>query len=1183
LSRFKQSILHPFAIDILKRPFSFSTVCNLDWSVKIAIGERNQMTKSIADWLDDVGLGKYAKEFESQDIGLDILDQLTECHLKEIGISLGDRLRLLNVINAKAAQENQAAPVAQPASITPIPSTENQVKAETPRSDAERRPLTVMFCDLANSTALSTQLDPEDLQDVIRAYQDASAECVRKYEGYVAKYMGDGILVYFGYPKSLERNGERAVRSALDIIEAMTGLNQTLGKDKDIEIAARVGIATGTVMVGEVVGEGMAQERTVIGEAPNMAARLQSLAGRNGIVVGSLTKEISGDVFLYEDMGIHKLKGIPEPVQTWSVTGLRDDNERSNADDHDAIIRPALVGRDEEIGLLSRAWQSTKGEARGQVVSLSGEAGIGKSSLIDGLKAQVQADGWPFLTMRCSPYHTNSALYPVVEHFKRLARWQPEDDEMTRLDKIERMLGRYAQPNSEAVPLMAAFLSVPVPEDRHPPLTVSPQQQKQLTQDMIVGITMEVVERGAFLHMWEDLHWADPSTLELISLLIEQAPTTGLLIMLTARPEFIPPWPMRSHIMPITLNRLERTHAAALVVRLAGEKPLPDEVVDYIVTKTDGVPLYVEELTKTILVSDILRDTGGRFELTGPLASLTIPDTLQESLMARLDRLPKVREVAQLGSVLGREFAYSMISGLSVLDDTMLQEGLGQLVENELLYQRGRPPLAKYIFKHALVQDAAYASLLRRTRQQFHLQAAELLEANFPDIVETSPEIVAQHYSEAGVPEQAVVYWQRAGQRSAERFAHSESISHFRHVLAQNSKLTDSPKRTRVALLAQIAIAGALSWTAGPGAAEVGEAYTQARNLADEIDDNRLRARVLMGSMAYFKMRGEWSQAEILAKKLLDNALQTQAPADLLPAYVSLGECYFWQGRMSEAMEYINQAMIFENQISEAVNTIHTSPWARIAAHSYSAWIVMMQGDGAETMVRHKKAISLSEELSHPFSRAFALHFAAHNSIMLRLPQDALKYSDAEVALATEQKFSAHVSGGKIYHGIAMDMAGTDDDPIEEIREGIVGWQQSGGETALSIYEANLASILAKHGHIEAAWKLILQARYRMEKSDERIYQSDILRRQGEIALGQNNEALKSKACEYFNEAIMIARKQNTRFFELRACVSLARLWQQQGKNSDARNLLTPVFDRFTEGYDTADLNDAKALLDKLV
>ncbi|PPR20529.1 MAG: Adenylate cyclase 1, partial [Alphaproteobacteria bacterium MarineAlpha10_Bin1] len=644
--------------------------------------------------MERLGLAKYGDVFADNDIGTDILADLTEEHLKELGVSIGDRLRLLKAIRNDLGSSPEAD---APASTSPVEATQPAAQAS---DNVERRPLTVMFCDLADSTALSTRLDPEDLQDIIRAYQETCAEHIQEYGGYIAKYMGDGILVYFGYPKSLERNAERAVRSALAIVEAMAGLNQTIGRDQDIEIAVRIGIATGTgtVMVGEVIGEGMAQERTVVGEAPNMAARLQGLAGRNGIVIGPLTKDLTGDGFECKDTGSQELKGIAGLVQTWEVLGLRDDGALEADGDElgGNVAVPELVGRDEETGLLRRAWQSVKEEGRGQVVTINGEPGIGKSVLVDGLRAVVFAEGLPQLILRCSPYHINSALHPVIEHLRRLARWQTEDSAGARFEKLEAMLEAYEQPLDEAVPLLADLLSVAVPEGRYQPLDLTPKQQKQRTQDVIVAMVLEAAERQPTLQLWEDLHWADPSTLEFIGLLIDQAPTAALLIVATARPDFVAPWQARSHITPLTLNRLEIQHAAALVARLADMKALPAEVVDHIVTKADGVPLYVEELTKTILASDILRDAGDHYKLTGPLSSLSIPDTLQESLMARLDRLPQVRELAQLGSVLGREFAYEMISGLSTADESDLQDGLGQLVDAELLYQRGRPPRARY-------------------------------------------------------------------------------------------------------------------------------------------------------------------------------------------------------------------------------------------------------------------------------------------------------------------------------------------------------------------------------------------------------------------------------------------------------------------------------------------------------
>ncbi len=1140
------------------------------------------MSKSIAEWLDDAGFGKYADAFKSHDIGFDILDALTEDHLKEIGLSLGDRLRLLRVIGRKDEKNKQTVLAAPAATPVPTPSSEDISRSDNRQSDAERRPLTVMFCDLADSTALSTKLDPEDLQDVIRAYQDASTECVRNYEGFVAKYMGDGILVYFGYPKALERNGERAVHSALEIVEAMTSLNQTLGKDKGIEIAVRVGISTGTVMVGEVVGKGMAQERTVIGEAPNMAARLQGLAGRNGIVVGSLTKEISGDLFTYEDMGIHQLKGISEPAQAWSVTGVREDSEKASADDHDAITRPALVGRDEEIGLLGRAWQSTKGEGRGQVVTLSGEAGIGKSSLIDGLKGQVRTDGWPFLTMRCSPYHTNSALYPVVEHFKRLARWQPDDSEAIRFDKIERMLDRYIQPNSETVPLMAAFLSVPVPEDRYPPPTLSPQQQKQQTQDVIVGITMEVAERGAFLHMWEDLHWADPSTLELIGLLIDQAPTAGLMMVLTSRPEFAPPWPMRSHITPITLNRLERTHAAALVARLVGEKPLPNEVVDHIITKTDGVPLYVEELTKTILGSDILRDSGNRFELTGPLASLAIPDTLQESLMARLDRLPNVREIAQLGSVLGREFAYEMISGLSTSGDSILQDSLGQLVEAELLYQRGRPPQAKYIFKHALVQDAAYASLLRRTRQHHHQHVAELLEAKFPDIVENQPELIARHYFEAGLNHRAIDYLQKAGERSLFRSANEEAIAHLGKGLEIISGMPESPELDQRELNMLLMSVAALVAVRGYAAPEVEVAHRRALELCRKLGDIDKEFSVMLGQILYHFLQSEMLLAREVAEQAVSLAGNCQNTGFDLAAQRPLGLVACFQGELEYSVTCFDKVVAGYDIDIHGVSAFHRSGSDfGVAALATSGFALLPLGYADQAMHRTEEGMALSYKLDHPVSVVYATWVA---SLVLRErgeSEAALEQIAACSAIAEDKGFPQYIAWVTSMRGGVLLDQGNVVEAIEESRRGIDLNLAIGTRLFSPYWYSILAEALGRNGQLDEGMTLLEEAFDHVGCTGEHWGESALYRVKGKLLLaGDNVDQVQAAAC--FAKAMEIAQLQKARTWELRAAADLARLWQEQGEKEKALKLLSPVYGWFTEGFETADLKNAKALMHEL-
>ncbi len=755
------------------------------------------MANDVKRWLEDLDLERYVETFETNAIEMELLTDLGDADLEKMGVAaLGHRKKLL-----RAIAELAGAPASTPSSAEKALS-----------GQAERRNLTVMFCDLADSTALSTQLDPEDLQDVIRAYQERATDIIREYEGFVAKYMGDGILIYFGYPKSLERNAERAVRSALEIVEAMVGLNADVGRSKGADLSVRIGIATGLVVVGEIVGEGLAQERTVVGEAPNVAARLQDIAQRDGIVVESLSKEVAGEAFVYEDLGLHELKGIAGSVQAWAVAGLKD--VVGHGADHDKIdsagVMPVLIGREEEIGLLQRAWQSTKDEGRGQVVTISGEAGIGKSVLIEELRADVHAEGLPQMALRCSPYHTGSALYPIVEHFKRFAGWQPEDSAETRLGKLEEMLERFDQALGETVPMLAGLLSLPLPEDRYPPLALSPEQRRQQTQDAIVAIILEQAKRQALLQVWEDLHWADPSTLELLGFLIEQVPAAPLLMVLTSRPDFAPPWSPRAYITPITLNRLEHLHTEALVARIAAMKSLPGEVVDHIVTKTDGVPLYVEELTKTILASNILSDTGEGLELTEPLSSLAIPGTLQESLMARLDQLPDIREVAQLGSVLGREFDYEMVQAIASIKEATLQNGLDQLVAAELLQQRGRPPRAKYIFKHALIRDAAYESLLKSRRRELHRRVAQV----HLDQATDQATLVAYHLEQAEDLDQAFSYRLRAAEQASGLHSVWEVVSEFWSALNLLDRMPGSPEieTHRINILLSLVEHGAYFW-----------------------------------------------------------------------------------------------------------------------------------------------------------------------------------------------------------------------------------------------------------------------------------------------------------------------------------------------------------------------------------
>jgi class 3 adenylate cyclase len=646
----------------------------------------------------------------------------------------------------------EAGMTADPSGPSSPPRQLETVPTEPRAPEAERRQLTVLFCDLVDSTVLASQLDPEEWREVVRAYQETCATVIARYEGHIAQYLGDGLLVYFGYPQAHEDDAQRAVRTGWGIIEAVGPLKRRLAQDKGIPLAVRIGIDTGLVVVGEI-GSGGRPEQLALGETPNVAARLQGLAAPDTVVISAATHRLVQGYFTVEPLGPQPLKGVAAPVPVYRI--LETSTALSRLDVAGVTGLTPLVGRESEVALLLERWEQSQA-GQGQVVLLSGEAGIGKSRLVEVLRQRVVSAGSPRIMLRCSPYHTQSALYPVIQHLHRVLDWRRDETPAATLDTLERLLQASGLAPGVAVPLLAALLSVPIAEGRYPPLGLTPQQQRQRTLDTLTTWLLAEAERQPVLVVWEDLHWADPSTLELLGLLIDQVPTARMLTFVTYRPEFRPPWAPRSHLTQLTVGRLSPPQVETMVRQLTGDKSLPAGVLAQVVAKTDGVPLFVEELVKMLLESGLVREEGDRYGLTGPLTPLAIPATLQDSLMARLDRLSTARTVAQLGSVLGREFPYALVRAVAPLDEATVQRGLAQLVEAELLYQRGRPPQARYVFKHVLIQETAYQSLLKSTRQQAHQRTAQVLAAQFPELVETQPELLAYHYTEAGLGAQAL-------------------------------------------------------------------------------------------------------------------------------------------------------------------------------------------------------------------------------------------------------------------------------------------------------------------------------------------------------------------------------------------------------------------------------------------
>ena len=760
----------------------------------------------VGDWLRGLGLGQYEAVFRQSEIDGEVLPELTDQHLKDLGVSLGHRLKILRAIQALLG----TAPSLEQPTVKPEPKAHDTV---------ERRQLTVMFCDLVGSTAMSARLDPEDMRGIIGAYHKCCASLIERNGGFVAKYMGDGVLTYFGYPQAHEHDAERAVRAGLAIVEAAPKLDTTAAAPLHV----RVGIATGIVVVGDLLGSGEAQERGVVGDTPNLAARLQSIASPDSVVIAEGTRKLLGDLFELVDLGPQDLRGVAGPTRAWAA--LRESAQESRFEALHAGGLIPLVGREEETELLLRRWAEAKA-GEGQVVLISGEAGIGKSRLTAALLERLA--GEPHVRMRyfCSPQYVDSALYPIIGHMDRAARLLREDDTKTKLDKLDALLATSSTSREDAA-LLAEMLSLPN-DGRYPALELAPQQRRQKTMEALIG-QIEVISRHTpALMIFEDAHWADPSSLELFGRLVDKINALRVLLFVNFRPEFAAPWPGRPHVTALTINRLAPREAMALVDRVAGDKPLPANVRQDIIERADGIPLFVEEMTKAVLEAEG-EGAAARAIASIPSPALAVPASLHASLMARLDRLGKAKGVAQIGAAIGREFSYALLAPVTRLPERELAAALDRLLQSGLMSREGVPPHATYLFKHALVQDAAYGTLLREQRRALHSRIAEALENEFATIVEAQPELLARHCTEAGLIERAANLWGMAGQRSLARSALIEAEAQFRRALDQIAALPGTPDLRREQINSRIGLANTLIYTRGYSAPETEDALEQAR------------------------------------------------------------------------------------------------------------------------------------------------------------------------------------------------------------------------------------------------------------------------------------------------------------------------------------------------------------------
>ncbi|MGA8969421.1 MAG: AAA family ATPase [Pseudolabrys sp.] len=1115
----------------------------------------------VGGWLRNLGLGQYESAFIENAIDTDVLPELTEGDLEKLGIPLGDRKRLIKAIKATAG--------ASPSALIPGEVDENAPSDSSPVVAAERRHLTVMICDLVGSTALSARLDPEDMGAVIDAFQAACARITLAYDGFLADFRGDGILAYFGYPRAHEDDAERTVRAGLDIAAAVARL-KTRAEEP---LSVRIGIATGLVVVGSLGGDGGLREHAVVGDTPSLAARLQALAEPGTVVVAASTRRLLGDLFHLRDLGLHKVKGIAEPIAAWAVEGVSASESRFEAV-HAAGLTD-LIGREDEIDfLLKRQRLAWKG--KGQIVLISGEPGIGKSRLAAALEERIADEPYAALRYQCSPHYTNSALYPFIAQLERAAGFKADDTSEQRLDKLEALLAITASRVQDTAPLFAALLSIPF-GDRYPKLALNPSQQRRRTFAALLNQFESLARQKPILLLFEDAHWADATSLELLGLTVDRVRKLPVLALVTLRPEFEPPWVGLPDVGTLTLGRLDRSNVESMVTQVTHGRALPTEVMNQIVAKTDGNPLFVEELTKAVLEGDILVKDADGYRLQGPLPPLAIPATLQDSLMARLDRLAPVKEIGQIGAAIGREFSYPLMRELVGRDEPALKRALAKLEQAELVFRRGEPPEAIYSFKHALVRDAAYETLLKSRRQQLHGQIARTMVDKFPDIVVSQPEIVAHHFTEAGLVEPAIEYWLKAGNLALSRSANA-AVGHLKRGLKQIPNIDDPMLRNKWELLLQTSLGNSLQATQGWSADSVKHAYTRALQLCKEsgLDEHTFPA--VFGLWTWNFLRAALGEAQALAEHLLSTAENVDDSVRKVLAHEALGFTLFAQGKFDAAHAELQRSIGLCEDSKATVYLDVAAHDPRVHVRSYDSMALWFLGYPDQALRICAEARRYADASQHPYSEAM------ERTISLRVHQfrgEAVIVAsqvNAAIALCEEHEFGHYLAMALILRGWATAQQGEFDKGIAEIREGLEKERATGALLLESYSLGLLADACIKNERYGQAFDALHQAQLRLdEENSERFYAAEIYRLLGETYLRSHQDL--DQAEHFFSKGLKVAREQKAKSLELKLCLSIYDLYEQRKSAEKYRSELGEIFGSFSEGFETTDLIEAKARL----
>jgi class 3 adenylate cyclase/predicted ATPase len=1122
---------------------------------RVRVSAMAEPTTDLAEWLGRHGLSQYVQTFTENHIEYSVLPDLTEDDLKKLGVSLGHRKKLLRAIQSLIGAGQRTGATTAISNVTEVQDRE-----------AQFRQITVMFCDLVGSTELSQKLDPEDLQKLLDAYRRECGTAIRRYGGEVARYLGDGVMAFFGWPYAHEDDAVRAVHAALDIASRVTKISAP------VTLACRLGICSGPVIVGEIANSTASWSMDAVGETPNIAARLQTLADINTVLISESTRRLVSAVFDLQDLGLQKLKGVTESLHVYRVLSAKSAGSRFEAA-HSGALSP-LIGRSSELSLLLDRWKKVK-EGDGQVILLSGIPGVGKSRLLHELKSYIQQEQHILLHHQCSPYHSQSAFFPVIEQIEKAAQLTAHEADANKIAKLKAYLPALANNSVEPILLIANFLSV-YTENQHELSDLTPQQIKNRTISTIVDMFLAFSLQHPTLCIFEDAHWVDPSTLELLDLIISRIGHARILLIVSCRPEFHPPWIGHANITIHSLTRLSQTEVRTLIRDLLKGRSIAEGLVEQIIERADGVPLFIEELTSSTLSAPL--QAQGNYGRPAQPALLRVPETLSDALMERLDRVAPSRRVVQIAAVIGREFSYDLLAAASRLNEEDMVTVLSQLEQADIIYRVGISPSVRFAFKHVLLRDAIYESLLRSKRQQVHSDIAAILKTDYPELVANQPELLAYHHQEAGQQQLAIGCWFDSGQRAVARSANVEAIASFRNALQLLNSLPETSERIKQEIDIQLALGIPLIAVRGYASPETREAFSRARTLCLELGSIPEYFQALFGLWGNCWMSGKNDDALRMADEFLSRSRASSDSVLLMVAHRTMGSTLLTIGDFQSSANHFEETIKLSASREKSLLSSLYMVEPQVASLLLLSWDLWFMGYPDQSLSRVTEALDLAHDLRQPYTIAFAHYMTSVVHLLRGDAARALESAETSFKMSEEHRFSLYVTLSRISRGRALADLDRLGEARAELELGIDEARARGVGYMRAMMESWLAEVHAQAGQNETALSIVEGTLSKMSDVTGRAWEAELHRQRAQIIVALDPlQTTEAETC--LNKAIGVARSQSAKSLELRAATGLAELWRTQGRIDEARALLQPICHWFDEGAETADLRRARDAL----